>query len=93
MTSYRLMYHPLGSPDPVNLTFEAFGLEHAYARAAEIIAEAHGMPGAHVALERSSGNVTVGAGYRSYRGTFRLVSVATDASEVSAADEVRSLTG
>lgn len=93
MTSYHLVYRPLGRAVPVDLTFEAASPGDAFAMAAEIVAEAHDMPGAHVAFERLTGNVTVGAGYRSHRGTFMLAPVATEASEVSAADEVRSLMG
>lgn len=90
MTSYHLMYRPLGGNILVDRTFEARSLDEAYAWASEFVAEAHGMVGEHVAFDRVARTVTVGAGYRSRRGTFTLMPTSTPAGDVSAADEVRS---
>lgn len=91
MTSYHLMYWPLGSAALVDRTFEARSLDEAYIWAGEFIAEAHGMTGEHVAFDRVARIVMVGAGYRSRRGAFTLMPTSVPAGEVSAADEVRSL--
>ena len=72
MIQFRLTYHPLGSGAPVDRTLQAPSLDQAYEVAAEVIAEAHGMAGEHVAFDRSGRRLTVGAGYRSRRGTFSL---------------------
>lgn len=93
MTSYHLMYWPLGSAALVDRTFEARSLDEAHAWAGEFIAQAHGMAGEHVAFDRIARTVTVGAGYRSRRGTFTLAPTSIPAAEVSAADEVRSMMG
>ena len=72
MSSFRLTYAPLEAGPELDRTFQAPGLDQAYAVAAEIIAEAHGMAGEHVDFDRAAYRVTIGAGYRSRRGTFHL---------------------
>jgi hypothetical protein len=72
MMAYRLTYRPLGSGLRLDRTLQAPGLDQAYAAAADLIAETHGMAGEHVAFDRTGARVTIGAGYRSRRGTFSL---------------------
>lgn len=72
MHEFQLVYQPLGSGALLDRVFRAPGSEEAFAIAAELIAESHGMAGAYVAFDRAGGRVTVGAGYRSRRGSFRL---------------------
>ena len=91
MDSFHLTYRPLSSDMLLDRCLQAPSLEAAYAIAAELIADAHGMSGAHVSFDSASGRVSIGAGYRSRRGTYTLAAVATDAGDVSAAGEVRSL--
>lgn len=91
MDSFHLTYRPLSSDMLLDRFLQAPSLEAAYAMAAELIADAHGMSGMHVSFDRASHRVSIGAGYRSRRGTYTLAAVATDAGDVSAAGEVRSL--
>lgn len=79
MLPFRLTYRPLGSGASLDHLLQAPGLDQAYAAAADLIAEAHGMVGEHVAFDRAGQRVTVGAGYRSRRGTFSLEAVASGA--------------
>lgn len=72
MTQFRLTYHPLGGGAAIDRVVEAPSLDQAYEVAAEVIAEAHGMTGEHVAFDRAASRLTVGAGYRSRRGSFSL---------------------
>lgn len=72
MVAYRFTYQPLGGDMTIDRTLQAPGLEQAYAVAADLVAEAHGMAGEHVDFDRRALRVTVGAGYRSRRGTFSL---------------------
>ena len=72
MVAYRFTYQPLGSDVAIDRTVQAPGLEQAYAVAADLVAEAHDMVGEHVDFDRRAQRVTVGAGYRSRRGTFSL---------------------
>ncbi len=76
MTQFRLTYHPLGTGTAVDRTLQAPSLDQAYEVAAELIAEVHDMVGEHVAFDRAARRLTVGAGYRSRRGTFTLEPVA-----------------
>jgi len=93
MDFFHLTYCPLGGDMLLDRSLRAPSLEAAYAAAAEFIAEAHGMPGAHVSFDRMLRRVTVGAGYRSCRGTYTLAPVAVEAGDVSAAGEVGPLAG
>lgn len=79
MLPYRLTYRPVGSGISLDRTLQAPGIEQAYATAADLIAAAHGMAGEHVAFDRAGQRVTVGAGYRSRRGTFSLEAVVAGA--------------
>jgi hypothetical protein len=88
---FHLTYRPLGDDVLLNVTLDTAGLDAAYAMAGDMIAEAHGMTGAHVAFDHLSRQVTVGAGYRAHRGTFTIEPIARDAGEVMAAGEVESL--
>lgn len=72
MNQFRLIYHPLGGGDGLDRTVQAPTLDQAYEVAAAVIAEVHGMAGEHVAFDRSAKRLTVGAGYRSRRGSFTL---------------------
>jgi hypothetical protein len=72
MAAFRLLYQPIGGGTGIDRTLEAPSLDHAYRLAAEIVAAAHGMTGEHVEFDRASQQLTVGAGYRSRRGSFRL---------------------
>jgi hypothetical protein len=72
MLPFRLIYRPLGGGAALDRTVEAPTLDDAYEVAGELIAEAHGMAGEHVAFDRPAGRVTIGAGYRSRRGSFCL---------------------
>ncbi|MDO9489125.1 MAG: hypothetical protein Q7J32_12175 [Sphingomonadaceae bacterium] len=76
MTQFRLTYQPLGGGVSVDRTVQAPTLDQAYEVAAVVIAEVHGMPGEHVAFDRAAKRLTVGAGYRSRRGSFTLDPVA-----------------
>lgn len=91
MDSFHLTYRPLSSDMLLDRSLEAPSLDAAYVTAAELISQAHGMSGAHVSFDRASRRVSVGAGYRSRRGTYTLAPVATEADDVSAAGEVTSL--
>ena len=91
MVCFHLTYRPLSSDMLLDRSLQAPSLDAAYATAAGLIADAHGMSGAHVSFDRASHHVSVGAGYRSRRGTYTLAAVATDAGDVAAADEVSSL--
>ena len=70
--AYRFTYQPLGGDVAIDRIVQATGLDQAYAVAAELVAEAHGMAGEHVDFDRRTQRVIVGAGYRSRRGTFSL---------------------
>ena len=72
MIAYRFTYRPLGGDLAIDHTMQAPGLDQAYAVAADLVAEAHGMTGEHVDFDRRGQYVTIGAGYRSRRGTFSL---------------------
>lgn len=72
MVAYRFTYQPLGSGVAIDRTVQAPGLDQAYAVAADLVAEAHDMVGEHVDFDRRAQRVTIGAGYRSRRGTFTL---------------------
>lgn len=72
MVAYRFTYRPLGGDLAIDQTVQAPGLDQAYAVAADLVAEAHGMVGEHVDFDRRRQCVTIGAGYRSRRGTFSL---------------------
>ena len=72
MVAYRFTYQPLGGGPAIDRTLQAPGLEQAYALAADLVTEAHGMAGEHVDFDRRTQHVTIGAGYRSRRGTFSL---------------------
>jgi hypothetical protein len=72
MVAYRFTYQPLGSDLAIDRTVQAAGLDQAYAAAADLVAEAHDMVGEHVDFDRPTQRVTIGAGYRSRRGTFSL---------------------
>ena len=72
LRDFRLVYRALGSMTLLDRRFQAPGIEEAFAIAGRLIADALGMPGAYVAFDRSAGRVTIGAGYRSRRGSFRL---------------------
>jgi hypothetical protein len=79
MVAYRFTYHPLGGDVAIDRTVEASGLDQAYALAADLVADAHDMAGEHVDFDRQLQRVTIGAGYRSRRGTFSLQPAATGA--------------
>lgn len=72
MNQFRLTYHPLGGGERLDRTVQAPTLDQAYEVAAAVIAEVHGMAGEHVAFDRAAHRLTVGAGYRSRRGSFTL---------------------
>jgi hypothetical protein len=76
MHQFHLTYHPLGGGDALDRMVQAPTLDQAYDVAAAVIAEAHGMTGEHVAFDRMARRLTVGAGYRSRRGSFTLDPVA-----------------
>jgi hypothetical protein len=88
---FHLTYRPLSSTMLLDRTFEAFGPDDAFTIAAGHIAALHGMAHEHVAFDSATLCVTIGAGYRSRRGTFTLQPVAIDAGDVTAAAEVGSL--
>ena len=69
--SFRLLYQAGGSM-LVDRSFEARSVDEAFTIAGELLASFHGMPGAHVAFDRRTNWVTVGAGYVSHRGRFAI---------------------
>lgn len=72
MNRYRLEYQPLGSGSPLERSFEALSDEAALRLAAIMIAESHAAPDAYVQMDEAAGQVMVGAGYWSRRGSFTL---------------------
>lgn len=77
MAQFRLVYTPVGGGSAVDRTIQAPSLEQAYEVAADVVAEAHQMPGEHVAFDRAGRRLTIGAGYRSRRGSFSLEPLAS----------------
>lgn len=77
MAIYRVEHKAVSSRTSVERDFEAHSDAAALALAAEIIAKSHDMPDAHVRIDQAAGQVTVGAGYRSRRGSFRLQQIET----------------
>lgn len=72
MARYRLEHQPVSSRSATVREFEAHGDAAALHIAAELIAESYGVPGAHVEIDQAAGQVTIGAGYWSRRGSFQL---------------------
>jgi hypothetical protein len=73
MPTYKLHHCGDGSLASLERTFDAHNDEAALAQARLMLSEAYGLPGGHVHIDEARGRVTIGAGYRSHRGTFLLI--------------------
>jgi len=74
LVAYRLTYQPHGQEARFDSQFEAPDIEAAYEKAGALIAANVGHPDAFVMFDAATGEATIGAGYRSWRCRFTLMS-------------------
>jgi hypothetical protein len=72
MAKYQVEHQPVSSRSTTVREFEAHSDAAALQVAALLIAESYGAPDAHVQIDQEAGRVTIGAGFWSRRGSFRL---------------------